>query len=362
MPADIRFEDRGHTGLITLTRGHALNALTHRMILDLGAALDRWEQDPAIAHVVIRSDDERAFSAGGDIRHLYDSGLAAKRGEGEKPTGFFADEYSLNIRIKRFPKPYIALIDGIVMGGGVGVSVNGSHRVAGRNIRFAMPEVGIGFFPDVGATWFLPRLPGETGTWLALTGAQMGQADCCWSGIATHSADGDRFDALIDALAASADAETVLQAFAVAPEGLPTAAAHRSEIAGFFAGDDLIAIGERLAGAGGSGWPEAERAAKAFARMSPTSLSIALRQMRFGAGRDFAACMKMEYRIVSRVLDGDDFYEGIRAQIIDKDRKPVWTPARLAEVDSSDIDRYFAPLDAAPELVTNDIGGMHHHS
>ncbi|HSM39185.1 MAG TPA: enoyl-CoA hydratase/isomerase family protein, partial [Afifellaceae bacterium] len=191
MPAesDIRFETRGRLGLVTLDRGRALNALSHAMVLALDEVLDRWEADPEIAHIVIRSADEKAFSAGGDIRELYEEGLRAKRGEAEKPTAFFDHEYRLNIRIKTYPKPYIALVDGIVMGGGVGVSVNGRHRVAGPNIRFAMPEVGIGFFPDVGGTWFLPRLPGETGAYLALTGARLDQADCCWSGIATQAGD-----------------------------------------------------------------------------------------------------------------------------------------------------------------------------
>lgn len=352
MPGDIRFEQRGAAGLVTLTRGHALNALTHRMVLDIADALDRWETDPDIAHIVVRSDDERAFSAGGDIRALHDAGLAAKRGEGEKPLQFFADEYRLNIRIKTCPKPIIALIDGIVMGGGVGISVNGSHRVAGANILFSMPEVGIGFFPDVGATSFLPRLPGETGTWLALTGARIGRADCLWSGIATHAVSGDRFDDLVGALAASRDADTVLGEFTEPAPDPSVAEAHQAEITRIFAGDDLLAIAERLSSSNGSSaWPEAGRAAKSLARMSPTSLHIALRQVRYGAGREFAACMTTEYRIVGRVLDGTDFYEGVRAQIIDKDRNPVWNPNDMASVDSADIDRYFAPMRETPELL-----------
>jgi enoyl-CoA hydratase len=354
MPAEseIRFQSRGCVGLVTLDRGHALNALTHNMVLELSAALDRWERDPEIAHLVIRSGDAKAFSAGGDIRDLYESGLKAKRGEGAKPITFFEDEYRLNIRIKTFPKPYIALIDGIVMGGGVGVSINGSHRVAGPNIRFAMPEVGIGFFPDVGATWFLPRLPGETGTYLALTGARMAQADCCWSGIATQAGDPERFDELVDALAASSDTEAVLAEFSVEPEGAATLLPYQDEIGGIFGGENLLAIEDRLNAAAQGPWPEAEKAAKTFGRMSPTSLAIALRQMRLGIGCGFADCMKTEFRIVSRVLDGDDFYEGIRAQIIDKDRLPVWKPARLADIDMEEIDRYFAPLDEGTELVT----------
>lgn len=349
---DIRFEQRGTAGLVTLTRAHALNALTHQMVLDLAAALERWETDSTIAQIVVLSDDKRAFSAGGDIRALHDAGLVAKRGEGEKPLRFFADEYRLNIRIKTFPKPYIALIDGIVMGGGVGISVNGSHRVAGSDIGFAMPEAGIGFFPDVGATWFLPRLPGQTGTWLALTGARIGLADCLWSGIATHAVPSERFGELIEAFASSRDADGVLAEFAETQDAPSVAEAHRAEISRIFSGNDLLAIQARLAeSAGRSDWPEAGRAAKSFCRMSPTSLHIALRQMRFGASHDFAECMGMEYRIVSRVLDNVDFYEGVRAQIIDKDRSPVWKPAELSDIDSAEIDRYFAPLDQTPELL-----------
>jgi len=350
--ADIHFETRGHVGLVTLNRGHALNALTHRMVLDLGTALDRWESDPAIAHVIIRSHDEKAFSAGGDIRDLYEKGLSARRGEGEKPIGFFRDEYRLNLRIRTYSKPYVALIDGIVMGGGVGVSINGSHRLAGANIRFAMPEVGIGFFPDVGATWFLPRLPGETGTWLALTGAQMDQADCCWSGIATQGADAERFDELIEALAVASETDAVLAEFRVEPANEPSVAPHQEEISRIFAGDRLQEIEARLAAAGSGNWPGAEKAARAMSRMSPTSLAIALKQMRFGKRHEFADCMKTEFRIVSRILDGVDFYEGVRAQIIDKDRKPVWKPAHLAELDDTVIEGYFAPLDAQADLAT----------
>lgn len=353
--SDIRFETRGRLGLVTLDRGPALNALSHAMVLALADALDRWEADPDIAHVVIRSADEKAFSAGGDIRELYEAGLKAKRGEAEKPLAFFDHEYRLNIRIKSYPKPYIALIDGIVMGGGVGVSVNGSHRVAGPNIRFAMPEVGIGFFPDVGGTWFLPRLPGETGTYLALTGARLGQTDCCWSGIATQAGDPARFDDLVEALAGSGDTGAVLAGFATEPEGQPSLAAAQGAVSRLFAGDDVAAIAGRLARAGADEWPEAARAAKAISAASPTSLAIALRQMRFGACRNFAECMATEYRIVNRILDGHDFYEGVRAQIIDKDRSPAWRPASLGGLKGAEIDAYFAPLDDGAELVT--IGG-----
>ena len=175
MPArDILFERRGAAGLVTLNRPQALNAVTHAMVRALRAQLDAWADDPAITRVVITAAGERAFSAGGDIRALYDLGKAGRHDEALQ---FWRDEYPLNAAIKNFRKPYVALIDGIVMGGGVGVSVHGSHRVAGDRFQFAMPEVGIGFFPDVGATWFLPRMPGELGTYCALTGERFGSAD-----------------------------------------------------------------------------------------------------------------------------------------------------------------------------------------
>src|SRR5882762_7886928 len=171
---DILFERRGVAGIVTLNRPKALNAVTHDMVRALARQLDAWADDAAVTRVVITAAGERAFSAGGDIRALYELGRAGRQTE---MLTFWREEYPLNAMIKRYPKPYVALIDGIVMGGGVGVSVHGSHRVAGDKFLFAMPEVGIGFFPDVGGTWFLPRMPGELGAWCALTGERLGAAD-----------------------------------------------------------------------------------------------------------------------------------------------------------------------------------------
>src|SRR4051794_6539904 len=181
--SEILFDRRGAAGVITLNRPKALNAVTHEMVRALARQLEVWATDNAVTRVVITAAGERAFSAGGDIRALYELGRAG--GQTEMLT-FWRDEYPLNAMIKRYPKPYVALIDGIVMGGGVGVSIHGSHRVAGDRFAFAMPEVGIGFFPDVGATWFLPRLPGRLGTYCALTGARLDGADAVVAGIATH--------------------------------------------------------------------------------------------------------------------------------------------------------------------------------
>jgi enoyl-CoA hydratase/carnithine racemase len=340
---DILFERRGAAGLVTLNRPTALNAVTHAMVLDLRGALDRWAEDPAITRVIIQAVGGRAFSAGGDIRALYDLGKAGRHAEALQ---FWRDEYPLNAAIKRYRKPYVALIDGLVMGGGVGVSVHGSHRVAGDRFQFAMPEVGIGFFPDVGATWFLPRIPGEIGTYCALTGERFGGADARAAGIVTHRIPSARFPALIDGLSSTVSVDAVLAAFAE-PAGEGPIVNRRASIDRLFAGDrveDILAALDRETAAGGA---DAEWAAKTAATMrskSPLSLKIALAQVRRGKDWDFDTCMRAEFRIVSRVIEAHDFYEGVRAVIVDKDNTPHWQPDRLAGVSEAEVERHFAPL------------------
>jgi len=340
---EIYCEKRGRLGLISLNRGKALNALSTGMVQAIAGALEEWRHEESIAHVAIRSLDEKAFSAGGDLRGLYDAGLAAKAEGRSPPADFFTDEYRLNYAIRTYPKPYIALIDGIVMGGGVGVSVNGSHRVAGERISFAMPEVGIGFFPDVGGTFILPRVPCFAGTWLALTGTRIGRADCLWAGLATQATSGSRFEALVEALAAGGETDDILEGFAEdgGPSELEGEASRFAEV---FSAETVEEILERLKAR--PDWERGRKALDAIGTKSPTSLKIALRQMQVGADADFAETMRTEYRIVHRVLEGDDLYEGIRAQIVDKDRDPKWSPPSLAEVSEADIDAYFAPLEA----------------
>src|SRR6186713_1145081 len=211
---EILFERRGAAGVITLNRPKALNAVTHGMVRELRAELDRWANDPAITRVVIMAAGERAFSAGGDIRALYDLG---KAGRIDDVLQFWRDEYPLSLAIKNYRKPYVALIDGIAMGGGVGVSVHGSHRVAGDRFTFAMPEVSIGFFPDVGGTWFLPRLPGQLGTWCALTGERLKSADAVTAGVATHRVASARFPELAQVLCGNTDVDAAIGAFAEPP-------------------------------------------------------------------------------------------------------------------------------------------------
>jgi enoyl-CoA hydratase/carnithine racemase len=346
---EILFERRGAAGLITLNRPQALNAVTYTMAVALRAKLDAWGEDPAITRVVIQAAGERAFSAGGDIRHLYDLGRAGRHDEALQ---FWRVEYPLNVTIKNFRKPYVALIDGLVMGGGVGVSVHGSHRVAGDRYTFAMPEVGIGFFPDVGATWFLPRLPGELGTYCALTGERFDGADACAAGLATYRIPSVRFPALLDGLTGTVSVDALLAAFAEAA-GAGKIAARRGAIDCNFAGESVEEILAALDREAGSAGAEAEWAAKTAATMrtkSPLSLKIALAQVRRGRHLDFEACMRAEFRIVSRIIHGHDFYEGVRAVIIDKDNAPRWQPATLAQVSAAEVECHFAPLDAG-ELV-----------
>ncbi len=340
---DILFERRGAAGVVTLNRPKALNAVSHAMVLAFHAQLNEWAGDPAITRVVITAAGERAFSAGGDIRALYDLGLAGKHDEALQ---FWADEYPLNAAIKNYRKPYVALLDGITMGGGVGVSVHGSHRVAGDRFSFAMPEVSIGFFPDVGATWFLPRMPGEIGTYCALTGERFGIADGVGAGIATHRIPSAQFPALLEGLSGTVPVDAVLSAFSE-PAGDGPILSRRAAIDRLFTGDhveDILYVLDREAGSVSADAEWAGKTAATIRAKSPLSLKLALAQVRRGASWDFETCMRAEFRIVSRIIHGHDFYEGVRSVIVDKDNKPQWQPATLAEVSDAEVERHFAPL------------------
>lgn len=344
---EIILKERGRAGLITLNRPRALNALTLSMVREMYPRLLSWADDRRIDCVVIRGAGDRAFCAGGDIRQLRQWGLVGDA----NALAFYREEYQLNALIKHYPKPYVALVDGIVMGGGVGVSVHGSHLLCGEGTVFAMPETGIGFFPDVGATYFLPRLPGCLGTYLALTGGRLGQADLDWSGIATDSIGADAADLIIDDLAEGADPDEACARHAQ-PSKNSTLAELMPAIDRCFGAESVQAISALLREETGEA---AEWAAKTDAQLrakSPISLHIALRQMREGVKVNFDECMRIEYRIVNRVLKGVDFYEGVRALIIDKDNQPQWTHRNLDAVTEVEIDSYFVTL-GATELKLN---------
>jgi len=340
---------------VLLNRPKALNAFTLDMYRQLEPMLHRWSDDPAVHAVLIEGAGDRAFCAGGDVRRVYEAGKGIS-GDPSFTRVFFAEEYRIILGIHRYPKPYIAIIDGITMGGGAGVSVNGAYRVATEKTSFAMPETGIGLFPDVGGTHFLNRCPGRIGRYLGLTGARLGAADALYCGIATHFVPQERVPALRAAVTSTvwqadgerAQVEAILESCAGNP-GAPPIAARRAMIDRCFAGETVEAILDALAGeTEDAAWAEETRAL--LLTKSPTSLRITLRQLILGQGFDLAEALKLEYRMTQHVMAAHDFYEGIRAVLVDKDQKPRWQPASLAEIDDHAAAAYFAPLGAG-ELV-----------
>ena len=349
---DIRIEQRGGLVIVTLNRPRALNALSFDMCRALHDGLARWQADPAVGAVLIKGAGERAFCAGGDLRWLYE--VLTAQGP-ETALAFYALEYAMNARLHHFSKPYVALLDGIAMGGGVGVAVHGSHRVVTERTVFAMPETGIGLFPDVGATYVLPRLRGALGMYLGLTGARLNAADCVWARIGSCHVPADRLDALEVALARSelsADAhgtvDRVLARFQTHP-GPAALSEDIDRIDSCYGRGDLRAVLTAL-GDEETGWGEAQLAQ--LSTRSPTSLAVTFRQLREGAALDFDDAMRLEYRLVPRFLAGHDFREGVRALIIDKDGRPGWRPSRLEKVSPADVEDYFRPLPAG-ELPLN---------
>jgi enoyl-CoA hydratase len=332
----IRFERLGVAGIVTLTRPDALNALTHRMVRALSAALTAWESDPGVQVVILKAEG-RAFCAGGDIMDVYNA-----RQEGRQLTEFFADEYRLNAQIDRFRKPYVSLIDGTCMGGGMGISVHGSHRVMTEKAAFAMPEVGIGFFPDVGGSYVLPNLGGCFGIYLGLTGNKIGYGDALWSGIATHTVQAGYLPALVEEIADSGDPGTELREFfKAAPRTTDEASLHA--IARHFSLGSLQDIAISLERAAADDAFAAETLAVLRSR-SPTGLHVAFRAMAAGSTMSMDECMKMEFRILNRMLESHDLYEGIRAALVNKGSIPHWQPARLEDVSAETIDAFFTPL------------------
>lgn len=346
---EILFERRGNLAIVTLNRPQALNALNLPMIRAYAPRLADWARDPAVAAVVIRGAGGRAFCAGGDVRAVWAAGKAARAGEGDGALtrDFFAEEYALNRQIRHFPKPYVALIDGIVMGGGVGLSIHGSHRVATERTQLAMPEMAIGFFPDVGTTYVLARCPGEIGTWLALTGARLGGADALLAGLATDFAASSGLEALVDRLAAAdwsagppMQVASRVLADAAADPGPAPLAGRRALIDRTFGFDRVEEI---VAALGAAGDPWAAETGAALAALSPTSLKLALAALRRARTLDFDAAIEVEFRLSQACMRGHDFYEGIRAVLVDKDRRPEWRPAALGDVSDAAIAACFGP-------------------
>ena len=338
---EVLFERRGALGHILLNRPKALNALTLNMCELMTAQLKAWAQDDAVKAVVIRGAGEKAFCAGGDVVRLYEDGKAGR----DYPYRFWSTEYRLNTLIKRYPKPYVALIDGIVMGGGVGVSVHGGYRVATDRTMFAMPETGIGLFPDVGGGYFLPRLPGHVGMYLGLTGKRLKGDDCVALGLAEAFVPHDRLADLEASLAGGAvgdldEVSFLIGRFAEPVKGAPVAA-ERTSIGRHFG---LGSVEEIIDSQEKDGGEWAAEQVRTLRTKSPTAMKVTFRQIREGAALSFEDNMRMEWRIANRCAVGKDFYEGVRALLIDKDNAPRWSPATLAEVTDADVAAYFAPL------------------
>ncbi|MEO0391923.1 MAG: enoyl-CoA hydratase/isomerase family protein [Pseudomonadota bacterium] len=357
--AEILFDQHGPLGVITLNRPKALNALNLPMIRAMMPKLTAWASDDSVKAVVIKGACEKAFCAGGDVKSVYYDGLAAKSGDGDGALtrDFFREEYQLNQAIYRFPKPYIALIDGITMGGGVGLSVHGSQRVATEKTMLAMPETAIGLFPDVGATYVLARCPGEMGPYLALTGDRLGAADALYGKLATHHVPSTKLGALMDELA-QADWDSAPQGHArdfaaalIEKHTTPAAPGKLSELQdaidqafGADTVEDILAELTSLATGDGAVATWAAETLATMGKRSPTSMKIAFEQLSRGTALDLESCLVMEYRMTQGCMAGVDFYEGIRAVLVDKDHAPRWSPEALGDVTDALIDKHFEPL------------------
>jgi enoyl-CoA hydratase len=344
---DIVAETRGALGLITLNRPKALNALSLDMIQAIEAALDAWGEDDRIGAVLIQGAGGKAFCAGGDVRAV----ASPSAGAAELARRFFAAEYRLNHHIHTYAKPFLALIDGITMGGGCGLSLHGARVIATERTMLAMPETVLGLFPDVGATWFLNRLAGEMGVYLGLSGVRLRANDLAALGLSTHVVPSAASAELIEALGAVASDRAAIDVVLARHAGDPgesAVALRQGDVDRLFAGDNIEAIAEALSG---SAIDWAQDALQVLRRASPTSLKITLRQLREGRGLDLASMLRIEFRLALRCSAGHDFAEGVRAILVDKDNAPRWRPDRLDQVDKAALDAYFAPFaDPAAEL------------
>lgn len=346
---DLIVQREGAAGVIRLNRPKALNALTLEMTRGIAAALDQFEADPEVALVLLEGAGERGLCAGGDIRGLYESARAG----GDLGNVFWREEYILNARIHAYPKPYVAYMDGIVMGGGVGLSAHASHRIVTDKTKLGMPEVGVGFFPDVGGTWLLANAPGELGAYYGLTAATMTGRDAVYAGMADVAIATSSWPALREALvntpanANAAEVTAIMQKFAIAETPAPVAAQQATIDAAF--GHDSV---EEIVTALAHDHSEfAQATLAAILDKSPTGLKLTLKLLREArASKSLEECLSREYRAALEIFVNHDFPEGVRAAVIDKDRNPQWKPARLADVTPDLIARYFEPR-GADELV-----------
>jgi enoyl-CoA hydratase len=350
---EVLIRREGRAGRITINRPQALNALTHAMVAPIWDALLAWRDDARVEVVLLDGSGERALCAGGDVRALYDS-----RGAGSGAArAFWRDEYRLNALIGRYDKPYVAIQDGIVMGGGIGLSAHARHRIVTERSRLAMPETGIGLIPDVGGSWLLARAPGEAGLYLGLTGAEMDAADAIYARFSDAfvpvSGLGELKARLLDPKGGAIG--EVLRGLKQEP-GRSGLADRAADIDRIFAADSLEAILARLEHSN-LDWSEATR--RALSQKSPKALKLACAAIRDARGlASLEAALDIEFRLAVRLFEDGEFPEGVRALIVDKDRKPAWSPPHLADVSAALLRRYLAPLPAAEELGLAGVGAQ----
>lgn len=336
---EILFEEKGGIGFVTLNRPQALNALSTDMCFKLDQKLQLWEKDNNINVIVIKGEGGKAFCAGGDVRKVVEYGLD----NNNEAVRFFATEYKLNARIFHFPKPFIALMDGITMGGGVGVSIHGSHRIVTEKTLFAMPEAAIGFFPDVGASYFLSRMPGSIGLYLGLTGVRLKGSDVLYAGIGTAYMNSDKLDHFVDILInekakTNDDVDKVVAQFAEDPGAAPLDE-YRDLIDAAFSENTIEDIFDHL---GNIDHDWARETLAVLKKLSPMSLKVIIEELANGSKMSFDDCMIMEYRIASALTSYEsDFYEGVRAVLIDKDHNPNWIPSTIEEVTTEMVMAHF---------------------
>lgn len=333
---EILIDVKNGVGRITLNRPKAINALNHAMVGEMARALEEWATDDSVRAVVLRGAGERGLCAGGDIVSIYHD---AKDG-GTGSLDFWRDEYILNAAIGRYPKPYVAIMDGIVMGGGVGISAHGNVRIVTERSSIAMPETGIGFVPDVGGTYLLSRTPGEIGTHIALTTGRMKAGDAIALGFADHYVPSDSLDKFVAALESGSVEDALAEHSQPAPDS--DLLTHREWIDAAYSADTVEDIVERLRT---SDVPEARETADTVLSKSPVALKVTLRSLR--NARNLATLEEVldeEFRVSTAALSSHDLVEGIRAQVVDKDRNPQWSPATLADTTDADVDAYFRPL------------------
>ena len=337
MTSHVRATAENGVGHLALSRPQALNALDLAMIRELAEPLTAWADDDSVRRVVVTSDSPKAFCAGGDIRAIRELAL---KNETELIRQYFAEEYALNRLIAEYPKEYVAVIDSYALGGGLGISVHGSERIVTEHAVAAMPETAIGFFPDIGASYFLSRLQGELGTYLGLTGARLTGSDVVASGLATRFVPRAHLADAVSALISGVDSDSVWGAYA---EEIPALGLPLDRIDAVFAGHNAADILARVEGEPGE-WAQSARTA--LAASSPTSLAVTLRLIREGAASDLAACLARELDLATTVAKTEDFAEGVRAALVDKDRSPAWRPKAVADVAPDTIEELFRPHNA----------------